>query len=220
MLAKDLITQDIPPLKTSDTGLKALTWMEEFKVSHMPIVNHIEFLGMISDADILDLNSPEAPLGTHSLSLSKPFVYENEHIYEVIKMVYKLNLSLIPVLDKDKRFVGTISIGYLIKSFAEMSSIKDPGGVLILEMNQNDYSLSEIARLVESNDAKILSTYITSLSESSKIEVTLKINRADLSAIMQTFNRYNYNIKASFHQDEFIDEMKDRFDSFMNYMNV
>ena len=220
MLAKDLITQDIPPLKTSDTGLKALTWMEEFKVSHMPIVNHIEFLGMISDADILDLNSPEAPLGTHTLSLSKPFVYENEHIYEVIKMIYKLNLSLIPVLDKDKRFVGTISIGYLIKSFAEMSSIKDPGGVLILEMNQNDYSLSEIARLVESNDAKILSTYITSLSESTKIEVTLKINRADLSAIMQTFNRYNYNIKASFHQDEFIDEMKDRFDSFMNYMNV
>ncbi|HET6245508.1 MAG: CBS domain-containing protein [Bacteroidetes bacterium] len=220
MLAKNLITHDIPPLKTSDTGLKALTWMEEFKVSHMPIVNNVDFLGMISDADILDMNAPEEAIGTHNLSLSRPFVYENEHIYEVIKLIYKLNLTLLPVLDKDNRFLGTISMNQLIKSFAEMSAIKDPGGIVVLEMNPNDFTLSEIARIVEGNDGKILSSYITSSVDSNKLEVTLKINRTDLSAILQTFIRYNYTIQASFHQSEFIDEMKDRYDSFMNYLNV
>ncbi|MDQ3191314.1 MAG: CBS domain-containing protein [Bacteroidota bacterium] len=220
MLAKNLITQDIPPLKTSDTGLKALTWMEEFKVSHMPIVNNVDFLGMISDADILDMNSPEEAIGTHKLSLIKPFVYENEHIYEIIKLVYKLNLTLLPVLDNENRFLGTIPLIQIIKSFAEMSSIKDPGGVVVLEMNPIDYTLSEISRIVEGNDAKILSSYISTALDSNIIEVTLKINRTDLSAILQTFTRYNYTIKASFHQSEFIDEMKDRYDSFMNFMNV
>ncbi len=101
-----------------------------------------------------------------------------------------------------------------------MASIKDPGGVVILEMNPNDYTLSEISRIVEGNDAKILSSFVTTATDSNRIEVSLKINKTDLSAILQTFNRYNYTIKASFHKSEFIDEMKDRYDSFMNFMNV
>jgi acetoin utilization protein AcuB len=220
MLARDLITHDIPPLKTSDTGLKALTWMEEFKVSHLPIVNHQDFLGMISDADVLDMNAPDEAIGTHQLSLLKPFVKEDEHIYDVIKMVHKLGLSVIPVLGQDEKFVGTISLPGLVKSFAEMAAVKEPGGVIVLEMNHHDYSLTEIAQIVESNDAKILSCSVTSQTESTKMEVTLKISKTDLSAIIQTFNRYNYTIKASFHQSEFGDEMKDRYDSFMNFLNI
>jgi hypothetical protein len=80
--------------------------------------------------------------------------------------------------------------------------------------------LSEIARIVESNDAKILSSYISSHIDSTKLEVTIKINRTDLSAIIQTFNRYNYTIKASFHQSEYVDDLKDRFDSFMSFLNI
>jgi len=87
-------------------------------------------------------------------------------------------------------------------------------------LNLHDYSLSEISRIVESNDAKILSLYISSHTDSTKLEVTIKINRTDLSAIIQTFNRYNYTIKASFHQSEYVDDLKDRFDSFMSFLNI
>ena len=90
----------------------------------------------------------------------------------------------------------------------------------MLELNLHDYSLSEISRIVESNDAKILSLYISSHMDSTKLEVTIKINRTDLSAIIQTFNRYNYTIKASFHQSEYVDDLKDRFDSFMSFLNI
>jgi acetoin utilization protein AcuB len=220
MLAKDLITHDIPPLKTSDTGLKALTWMEEFKVSHLPIVNNLDYLGMISDADVLDMNTPDEAIGSHQLSLLRPYVIESEHIYEVIKLVHKLNLSVVPVLGKEGVFVGTISLQALVKAFAEMTAVTDPGGVIILEMNYNDYSLSEIAQIVEGNDAKILSCSVTSSKDSTKMELTLKINKTDLSAVLQTFYRYNYDVKASFHQSEFTDEMQDRYDSFMNFLNI
>lgn len=220
MLAKDIITHDIPPLKTSDTGLKALTWMEEFKVSHLPIVNNQDFLGLISDADVLDMNAPDEAIGSHQLSLLRPYVKENEHIYEVIKLVHKLTLSVIPVLDMEDRFLGTISLQGLVKSFADMAAVKEPGGVVVLEMNHHDYSLSEIAQIVEGNDAKILSCSVTSASDSTKMEVTLKINKTDLSPILQTFGRYDYHVKASFHQSEFNDEMKDRYDSFMNFLNI
>lgn len=220
MIAKDLITDEIPPLRTSDTGERALQWMEEMKVSHLPIVENQELLGLITDADIMDLNQPELPLGQHKLSLIRPFVLEHNHIYDVIRIIHLMKLTIVPVLDANNKFLGCISQSKLVEKFAEMASIQDPGGILILELNVNDYSLSEIARIVEGNDAKVLSLYITSLSESTKMEVTLKINRSDLTSIIQTFERFNYTIKASYHQSEYIEDMKTRFDSFMNYLNM
>lgn len=220
MIARDLITEEIPPLKTSDTGIRALSWMDELKVSHLPIVNNNDFLGLISDTDILDLNKPEEPIGNHRLSLVRPFVTEDEHVFEVLKLIQNMKLTLIPVLAHDNSYLGVITLPSLIEKFAEIGSVSEPGGIIILEVNHNDYSLAEISQIVESNDGKILSLYITSQSDSNKLEITLKINKRDLSGIMQTFNRYDYEVKATFYQKEFNEDVKDRFDSFMNYINM
>lgn len=220
MIARDLITDEIPPLKTSDTGIRALSWMDELKVSHLPIVNNNDFLGLISDTDILDLNKPEEPIGNHRLSLVRPFVTEDEHVFEVLKLIQNMKLTLIPVLANDNSYLGVITLPSLIEKFAEIASVSEPGGIIILEVNHNDYSLAEISQIVESNDGKILSLYITSRSDSNKLEVTLKVNRRDLSGIMQTFARYDYEVKATFYQKEFNEDVKDRFDSFMNYINM
>ena len=101
-----------------------------------------------------------------------------------------------------------------------INSIKEFGGILILEMNQHDYSLTQIARIVEENNAKILSSYITSLPDSTQIEVTLKINTTDLDRIIQTFQRYDYTIKAMFQKGNFQDDLKKRYDELMNYLNM
>jgi hypothetical protein len=220
MLAKDLITDEIPPLKTSDTGLMAINWMEEFKVSQLPIVEKHEYLGLISDTDILDLNITDQELGKSTLSLLRPFVYESQHIYEVIKLASSMKLSVLPVLNAQEQYLGIIPVISLIHQFATLAATREPGGIIVLEMNVHDYSMTQMAQIVEGNDAKILSSYVNSLADSTKIEVTLKLNKSDLSAILQTFYRYNYNVKASFHQSEFSDDMKNRFDSFMNYINI
>ena len=221
MLAKNLMSDVVPALKTSDTGHQALSWMDIFRISHLPIVNEREFLGLISDKDIYDLNMVDEAIGNHSLSLFSPYVFTDQHIYEVIELASRLKLSVIPVLDRDSNYQGLITIGDLVEHFADLSALKHPGGILVLEVNQNDYSLTEISQIVESNDAKILSLYITSSDSTTLMDVTLKINRTDLSSVTRTFERYEYTIKASYLKDEEEERLyQDRYDLFMKYLNT
>lgn len=221
MLAGELISDVVTALKTSDSGTKALSWMEVYRIKHLPIVNHREFLGLISDVDIYDLNNPDEPVGNHNLSLKKPYVNENQHIYEVIELLSRLELTLVPVLNYDKQYLGVITQEELTQRFAHLSAMQQPGGIIELEMVEHDYSLSEISQIVESNNAKILSLYVASSEDNSKLRVTLKINFTDLTSIMETFNRYNYTIVSSHTNDEDMDEFyQDRFDVFLKYLNT
>ncbi|HAN17679.1 MAG: hypothetical protein A2X13_03535 [Bacteroidetes bacterium GWC2_33_15] len=221
MLAKDLISEEIPAIRTSDTAVEALNWMEVFRVSHLPIVNNEEFLGLISDADIYDMNTPEEAIGNHRLSLIRPYVRYDQHIYEIIELASRLKLTVVPVLDYHNKYIGLVRMSDLLHYFSKLTAIEKPGGIIVLELSQNDYSMSEIAQIVESNNAKILSMYLTSASDTTKIEVTLKLNVTDLTAIIQTFNRYEYSIKASFMEyDEQDDLYNSRYELFMKYLNI
>jgi acetoin utilization protein AcuB len=221
MLAKELISDIVPALRTSDTGLKALSYMDIFRVAHLPIVNNTEFLGLISDKDIYDLNMAEEPIGNHTLSLIRPFVMHNQHIYEVIELAARLELTVVPVVDENNIYVGVITQNDLLKHFAELTAVNQLGAIIMLELNISDYSLSQIAQIVESNDSKILSVYISSPCDSTKLDVTLKINKTDLTSILQTFNRYNYTIKASFMESDMnANTLDDRYEMFMRYLSV
>ncbi len=219
MVAKDLITDLISTLHTSDTAIYALSMMEEYRISHIPIVNNEDFLGLISESDLYAYADPEAPIGAHRLSLAKPFVTASQHIYDVIKIADNYKLSIIPVLDDRNKYLGVIRLADLAHYFAQLTAVDQVGGLITLEMNIHDYSVAEIAQIVESNDARILSLYYTEIPDSTKIQVSLKINKQDLTGIVQTFDRYNYTIIASiFENNE--DEMQDRYDSLMSYLNV
>lgn len=220
MIAKQLIADGIMPLKTSDTGKAALDWMNDYKVSHLPIVNNQKFLGLISEMDILNLNNFEEPLGNHKLSLIQPYVKQNQHIYDVLQLVNTLGLTIVPVLNDEEDYLGCITLPNLLKYFAESLSVENPGAIIVLEMAQNNYSLTEIANIVESNDTKILSMYIFGHEDSTRIEVVLKINKLDIAAILKTFDRYGYFVKASFNEDTNFDDLKDRYNILMNYLNV
>jgi acetoin utilization protein AcuB len=221
MLAKELISDVIPSLRTSDSGQKALYWMDIFRISHLPIVNNIDFLGLISDKDIYDNNMSEEPIGNHNLSLFSPFVSSDQHIYEVMEIASELQLSVIPVLDLENHYLGLITLTDLLHYFADVAALKQPGGIIVLDLNSNDYSLTQIAQIIESNDAKVLSVYITSSVNSTKLEVTVKINRKDLTSIIQTFVRYNYIIKASFMDENDLNSLyENRYESFMKYLSI
>ncbi len=221
MVAKELISEVIPVLNTSDTGQKALNWMEVFRVSHLPIVNNEEFLGLISDIDIYDINDPEQPIGNHKLSLIKPFVRLDQHIFEIIDLASKLKLSLIPVLDDKNIYKGVVQASDLMWKVAEMSSLREPGGIIVISLLQNDYSLSQISQIIESNGARVLNLYISSPSESTKMEVTIKLNTYNLAPIIRTFERYDYEISNWHGDDDTLDSFySDRFDSLMRYLDV
>jgi len=195
--------------------------MEVFRVKHMPIVNHREFLGLIADSDIYDLNDPDEPVGNHKLSLQKPYVKEEQHIYEVIELLSRLELTLVPVLNEEKQYLGVITQEDLTRKFAHLSAMQQPGGIIELEMNQHDYSLSEISQIIESNNGRILSLYVASSEDQSRLRVTLKINLTDLTSVLETLNRYNYTVVSSHMNTEDLDDFyQERFDVFLKYLNT
>jgi len=221
MLAKEIISDVIPAVRPSDAGIKALNWMEIFRISHLPIVENDEFLGLISDTDIYDLNQVEDTIESHNLSLFRPYVFQNQHLYEVISLAAGLNLSIIPVLDEKMKYTGVITLYDLVHEFAKLSAVESPGAIFTLELNLTDYSLTQIAQIIEGNDAKVLSMYLNNVPDSTKIEITIKINKVEFSGIRQTFERYDYVIKSSFSDNDIIADMiEERYEEFMNYLNI
>lgn len=219
MIAENLISNIIIPLRTSETGEEALEIMNEFSVRHLPIVNNQQLLGVISEDDILD-NDIEEAVGSYSLSLTSSYVNEDDHIYEVMRVLAEYFLTIIPVIDADGNYKGLITLEDMLRQFANMGSFREPGSIIVLEMSKRNYSLAEIARIVESENAKVLNSFVTSELHSSVINVTLKINRQNIQHILATFIRFEYIVKAAFNELEYYDTLRERYDGLMAYLNV
>ena len=221
MLISDLITEEVPPLKSTDTIDQALHWMEEFKVTHLAVIKGTTLLGLVSEDDLLDTNAdPSEQIEKSRIHFIKPVIHESQHAYDALKLMAGMNLTLLPVLDDKEQFAGSVTYKSALEKFTGFSAIKDAGGIIELEMHSADYSLVQIAGIVESNDAKILSLYVSSLPDSTNFFLTRNENKEDLTRILQTFYRYNYNVKASYHQSEFEEDLKGRFNEFMRFLNI
>jgi|SRR5581483_1274485 len=220
MLAKDLISNEVPPLKVSDDGKKALEWMDDFKVSHLPVIDKTSYVGLVSDTNILDMNSPTDNVGKLKRDFIKPFVFEYQHAYDVLKLYALLKISVIPVLDAKERYCGVVTHTQLLQYFSTLIAAQEPGSIIVLELNQRDYSLSQIAQIAESNGAKILSLFLTPRTDSTELDVTIKINLQSAAPVLQTFERYSYRIKASFSQSDNNKNLQDRYDALMHYLNI
>ena len=221
MIAGNLLSHNIIPLRTSDSGAEALGIMNDFYVRHLPIVNDKQLLGLISEDDILEHDIEEA-VGSYQLSMTKPYVKDTDHLYDVLKILSEYKLTIVPVIDSESNYKGLISQDDLVRYFANTGSFTEPGSIVVLEMHRRDYSLVEISRIVEEESAAILSTFITSSLDNDRIDVTVKINRQDfkLQRIIASFERFEYNIKASFQEADYFDGLQERYDSLMNYLNV
>lgn len=221
MQAKKLISESITSVNSSEKGQKALNCMDIYRVSHIPVVDDSKYLGLVSDKLIYDLNLLDEPLSSALDKLNTSHVHEDQHIFEVAVLMYKLKLSVVPVLDTEHYYLGAISLYDLARRFAKLFSLRDIGGVVVLEMNVNDYSLAEISQIVESNDTKILSSFLDRKPGTNTLDVILKLDKEDLSPVIQAFMRYDYNVKAVYQDQSMLSDLyKDRFDQFMKFMNI
>jgi CBS domain-containing protein len=208
-------------VNSAETGRKALNSMDVYRVSHIPVVNDSKYLGLVSDKLIYDLNLLDLPIETQLDKLNTSHVHREQHIFEVAILMYKLKLSVLPVLDTDHYYLGAITLYDLARRFAKLFSLEEIGGVIVLEMNVNNYSLSEISQIVESNDIRILSCFLDRKHGTNILDVILKLDKDELSPLIQAFIRYDYNVKAVYlDQSELKDLYKDRFDQFMKFMNI
>ena len=220
MHAIDLITPDVPPLKPQDDVGRALDWLEEFKVGHLPVVENGRLVGLVKDQDLVDRNDPHASVAAVMEQVEVPFARSGQHIYEVMKLFSERGLTVVPVLDEMGRYMGAITEHQALRRLAEVTNISEPGSIVVLEMNQVDYSLQQIARIVEGNDAKVLSVYGHTLPGSTRMEITLKINREDISDILQTFERYEIQVKTTYQGSRFHDDLRGRYEELMRFINL
>ena len=219
MQANQLISSSINPLHPDDDGAQALSLMDDLRVSHLPVVRNSFYLGLISENEILEWQSTDDLIHDHLPNLMAPYVLGTQHLFDIIEVLEENSLSVVPILSEEKKYLGAISNRKLLYTIAKSAAVKSIGGVIVLEMNQNDYSLSEISRIVESNNAKILSSYITSLPDSTKMELTIKINITELEMIIADLKRFEYKVMASYQDNSSNDDMTERYESLMRYLN-
>jgi len=195
--------------------------MDVFRVSHLAVVDNSKYLGMVSDKLIYDLDILDKPVSNVLDKLNTAHVHEDQHIFEVAILMYKLKLSVIAVLDAEHYYIGSITLYDLARRFARLFSLQEIGGVIVLEMNVNNYSLAQISQIVESNDTKILSFFMNRIPGTNNLDIILKLDKEDLSPVIQTFMRYDYNVKAVYLDHSMLNDLyKDRYDQFMKYMNI
>lgn len=221
MIAKELINHMIPPLKLTDTAAYAIAWLEEFRTKELPVVDKGKFLGLINDEQILDSNDGNKVIGDFDLACSNCFVYESQFFYDILKLAMESKVELVGVVNDNEDFVGVITIQDTITAFAQTTPIQAQGSVLVISMDGVDYSLAELSRLVEENNGRILSSSIKQdPSDSSKIKVTLKINLEDISAIVATFERFEYKIISRFQETIVTDSDRDKIDELLKYLDI
>ena len=220
MHASDLIAPDLPPLRPDDTVGRALDWMEEFKVRHLPVTENGRLVGRVRDTDLVDRNDAKAPVRELMGQVELPYVRDGQHIYDVMKLMAERGLTVLPVLDPTGTYLGAINEHEALRRLAEAINIGEPGSVVVLEMNQNDYSLQRIAGIVESNGAKLLSVYNRTLPEGPRMEVTLKVNREDISDILQSFERFDYFVKSTYQGSKFHEDLRGRYDELMRFLDL
>jgi predicted transcriptional regulator len=220
MTAKDIATYDILPLNVTDSCAFALNAMDEYRLSQLPLVNERELLGLVSESDILNHPEQHDILGNVKLTLPNASILSYQHVFDVMKMMMEMKLSILPVVDQRNIYSGTITLQNLVTYLTQNISILNPGGIIVLEVAENNYSMAEIAQIVESNDAKIIGAFFTTKPDSTSVDITLKINNTDLNPVIQTFERYNYTIKATFAERDDLDDLKERYDALMNYLSI
>ena len=219
MVASELISDIIPTVKPADTVEKVFLLFTEFRVNELPVVDENHFLGLIAEDDLIEITDEQLVVNSLSILKKHAFVRQNQHIYDVIRAFHANQLSVLPVLDMENNYIGLINIQRLIDYFASLTAVAEPGAIIVLEISNRDNSLAQMAQIVESDQAQILSSYTTTFPGATQMEVTLKINKRDISSIVSGFTRYNYTVKEVYNQALVEDDSMNRYDLLMNYLN-
>jgi len=219
MMASSFIDETIIPLKTSDSIYFAIDFFKEFSIRQLPVVQDNLCIGILSLDDIDDEDIYDLPILDY-INLNYSFASNNDHIYEVMRAISEQASTLFPVLDENNNYIGSITLSSLFKNYVNCAAFIQPGSILVLEIDKKNYSLSEIARIVESENKVILSSLLSSNVESVVLEITLKLNSVQIQNLITTFERFGYNIKATFNEEDFMDTLKNRYESLMTYLNV
>jgi len=220
MIAKELIADDIPTLKPESTIEEAKAVFTDYFLCHIPIVKEEQYIGVFPYDMVNAQDADNADLKSFKDDFIHSFVDANQHIINIFEIANEYELSVIPVTGDQNKYEGAIGITQLMSYFGGVYSFKEVGGILTLTVPFKNYDLSEISRIVESNNSKILSLFTEAEENSAKVQLTIKVNTIDLLNLQASFERFGYDIHIHHAYDQRETDMKERYDLLMKYLNT
>lgn len=220
MLTVELINNGIPCLQLQDTVSKALQLINDYRVTHLPVIADDKFLGLVSEEDLLDIEETKMPIEFLQDTLLPSAVSENEHFLNAVKYSNEFDSTVVPVIGEDREFMGSIITSDLLKALGNFAGTNEIGGIIVLEMERSQFAISEISRIVESNDATILHLNTTVHTDTGMLTITIHINKKEISAIVATFERYEYDVIYYFGDENFENEIHSNYRHLMNYLDI
>ena len=220
MLISEIINANIPQLHLQDSVAKAKQLIGDFKLTHLPVVAEHSFLGLVSEEDLLDVEDEKLTIETSQPHFINQFVFEDLHILHAINYCNQQESNIVPVLNRQQQYVGVTTAPLLLKYIGDFTGANEMGGIIVLEMERVHFSVSEISRIVESNDCTILHLNTISNPLNGIITITLHINKTDIATLVATFERYEYTIQHQWGIHKFEDRMDENYKNLMNYLQI
>src|SRR5438309_11103112 len=218
MLTRDLISNSIPYLHQDDKVHHALQLMNDYHVVHLPVVEEEDYLGIISEEQLLQ-SDDENTIDELQVTDGTTSVQANDHFLKAIQTAVVNKLSIVPVVE-EKHLLGIVTYNDLLRNASEFMSLNQPGALIVLELESRNYSFTEINRIVESNDAQITQLNTLTDPETGIMQLTIRVNKMEVSDLISTFQRYEYNVKYYFGEELYENELRTNFDNLMNYLKI
>jgi CBS domain-containing protein len=219
MLTSALINHNIPRLRLNDTVAKAKQLINDFKLTHLPVVNGDKYLGLISEEDLLDIEDDKINIELLQDQTALIYIQDDVHFMNAISYCNQYETSIVPILDKNAHFIGVITSTDLLKAIGDFAGANEIGGLIILEIERIHFSISEISRIVESNDCTILHLNTTADIVSGLLTITLHTNKKEIEAVVATFERYDYRVLHYFGEKKHEDSSAANYRNLMNYLD-
>lgn len=218
MLTRDVISNSIPYLHKEDKVYHALQLMNDYHVAHLPVVEHEDYLGIISEEQLLQ-SDDENTINELDVTDGTTSVQANDHFLKAIQTAVTNKISIVPVVE-EKHLLGIVTYNDLLRNASEFMSLNAPGALVVLELDSRNYSFTEINRIVESNDAQITQLNTFTDTETGMMQVTIKLNKMEVSNLVASFQRYEYNVKYYFGEEMYENELRNNYDNLMNFLNI
>lgn len=219
MFAQNCIDTSVPFLRLHDEAGYALDLMQEYKTTGLAIVENEIFIGTITESVLLECDD-DLPISALEESFFQHTLAEGTHLFDVLKKSTEESTYFFAVINSENEYIGLTTPQKILDGLIQHSSVTAGGGIIVLELETKNYSLTEISKIVESNNAMILQSSMATSVNQNFIQISLKINKNDLKDIQLTFERYQYNVLSVIHQSEYEVQLKDRYDSLMRYLEV
>jgi CBS domain-containing protein len=214
----EYITNDYKAIDSGEKITEVQDFFADVPFSHFPILNDGVFIGNIS-ADDIDTFDSDKTINDYRYTLEAFFARENMIWLDVLEVFAKNHTNIVPVLNEENNYSGYYELEDIVKFFHETPFLKEPGGIIVVQKNIIDYSMSQIAQIVESNNGKLLGMFVSE-ANSENIQITIKITLGAMNDIIQTFRRYNYEIVSEHHEDNYLNSLKERSEYLDKYLNI